>query len=147
MDSQSLESAVFLAGRRRTTAWQKIVVGSISAVLLLAVVIGVVHTVSRSSKPVDRASSEEKIDIGSLSKSIESLCQLTDYKEACLRTLSSVSSDNKTADPKAAVTASIKVTLAEFNLAVTNSKNIGNGTTVFSHFTLRACMHMLHGLI
>lgn len=125
------------------TTLKKIIVGAISTIFLLAVVIGIVHNVIRSPKSDHHhiGSSEEKIDVAAVTKSIDSLCQLTDYKETCIQTLNSVSTDNKTTDPKLAVTASIKSTLAEYGQFIAKSKNIGNGTTVFYAFTcIHACM-------
>lgn len=129
---KSFSSSYFVISGRMT---KKIILAGVSAMLLVAVVIGAVSGVMRSTNNF-KISSQEKIKIHTVSRSIESICQITDYKEACLETLNAASPDNKTADPKTIVTASIKATFTEFSQAAGKSKEISTETMVLFYFIL-----------
>ncbi|KMZ65989.1 pectin methylesterase, family CE8 [Zostera marina] len=109
---------------------QKILLGGVSALLLVAVVIGVMAGVMRSTSPIgdDFEKPTNKNNINIVSKSIDSLCHITDYKDTCVDTLSNVNDDNGSPDPKSIVTAAIKATSVEFEIAFQKSKTMGEAT-------------------
>lgn len=125
---------------------QKIIFVGISSLLLVAVILGVVAGVMRSTTNQIEVPSKHKIRINAVSKSVGSLCQVTDYKEECVETLSSASTDQKTADPKECIVATIKKTFTAFTDALKHSKNMGQATTLVRENII--CMHVnfnVHG--
>lgn len=125
---------------------QKIIIVGVSALLLVAVILGIVAGVMHSTNHIE-APVKHRIRINTVAKSVGSLCQVTDYKEECVDTLSTASTDQKTADPKEIVIATIKDAFTAFTEALQKSKDIANACEDSAvrdlqnlKFYARACM-------
>ncbi|AQK44014.1 pectin methylesterase1 [Zea mays] len=77
----------------------KALLGGLSAILVVAVVVGVVATVTRSGKKAgDNFTVPGEASLATSGKSVKSLCAPTLYKESCEKTLSQAT--NGTENPK-----------------------------------------------
>ncbi|MQM23939.1 hypothetical protein Taro_057009 [Colocasia esculenta] len=102
---------------------KKVAVMSISAVLLVAMVVGVAVTATRMRNG-DDASSEGQGngDVSASVKAIESFCQPTDYKQSCVSALTKATGSNIT-DPA-------ELVKLAFNVAVDEIRNVFNHSAV-----------------
>ncbi|KAL6652620.1 hypothetical protein ACP70R_011545 [Stipagrostis hirtigluma subsp. patula] len=103
---------------------QKFLLGGIGAILVVAVVVGVVATVTRSgNKAGDNFTVPGEANLATSGKSVKSLCAPTLYKDSCEQTLTQAS--NGTENPKEVFTAVAKTALDSIKAAVERSKTIG----------------------
>lgn len=102
----------------------KALLGGLSAVLVVAVVVGVVATVTRSGKKAgDSFTVPGEASLATSGKSVQSLCAPTLYKESCEKTLSGAT--NGTENPKDVFHSVAKVALESVKSAMEQSKSIG----------------------
>jgi len=102
----------------------KALLGGLSAILVVAVVVGVVATVTRSGKKAgDNFTVPGEASLATSGKSVKSLCAPTLYKESCEKTLSQA--NNGTENPKDVFHSVAKVALESVKSAVEQSKAIG----------------------
>jgi pectinesterase len=102
----------------------KALLGGLSAILVVAVVVGVVATVTRSGKKAgDNFTVPGEASLATSGKSVKSLCAPTLYKESCEKTLSQAT--NGTENPKEVFHSVAKVALESVQTAVEQSKSIG----------------------
>ncbi|KAK1683625.1 hypothetical protein QYE76_044473 [Lolium multiflorum] len=98
--------------------------GGLGAILVVAVVVGVVATVTHSgSKAGDNFTVPEEATLATSGKSVQSLCAPTLYKESCEKTLTSAS--NGTENPKEVFSAMAKTAMESIKSAVEHSRTIG----------------------
>lgn len=88
---------------------------ALSSMLLVAMVIGVAVTVTRSDDSTD----EDSGGLSTTTKSVEAVCQPTDYKETCVSTLSS--SAGGISDPKELIRISFHIAIKYVGQAINNS--------------------------
>ncbi|KAI6692851.1 hypothetical protein NL676_020561 [Syzygium grande] len=100
----------------------KVVATTVSVLLVVGVCIGVI--VSMKGK----GGSENGDQISSSSKSVAAICAPTDYKQACVDSLSGVAK-NESASPKELIQAAIQSTLEEVKAALNKSGSIGSSAT------------------
>ncbi|AQK44023.1 pectin methylesterase1 [Zea mays] len=98
----------------------KALLGGLSAILVVAVVVGVVATVTRSGKKAgDNFTVPGEASLATSGKSVKSLCAPTLYKESCEKTLSQAT--NGTENPKEVFHSVAKVALESVQTAVEQS--------------------------
>ena len=103
---------------------QNFLLGGLGAILVVAVVVGVVATVTHSgSKAGDNFTVPGEANLATSGKSVQSLCAPTLYKESCEKTLTSAS--NGTENPKEVFTTMAKSAMDSIKSAVERSKAIG----------------------
>ncbi|AQK44018.1 pectin methylesterase1 [Zea mays] len=103
----------------------KALLGGLSAILVVAVVVGVVATVTRSGKKAgDNFTVPGEASLATSGKSVKSLCAPTLYKESCEKTLSQAT--NGTENPKEVFHSVAKVALESVQTAVEQSKSISS---------------------
>ncbi|KAL3843506.1 hypothetical protein ACJIZ3_000909 [Penstemon smallii] len=96
---------------------KKIAIVSVCSLILVAMVVAL--TIGSSSKEDD---TKEVRDITASQKAIKTICQSTDYKEACVDSLKS--SGNNTTDPKELIELAFEASIKYINEAVHNSSAI-----------------------
>ncbi|EAY94388.1 hypothetical protein OsI_16156 [Oryza sativa Indica Group] len=107
---------------------QKFLLGGVGAILVVAVVVGVVATVTRSgNKAGDNFTVPGEANLATSGKSVESLCAPTLYKESCEKTLTTATSG--TENPKEVFSTVAKSALESIKSAVEKSKAIGEAKT------------------
>lgn len=84
----------------------KIVVTGISLILVVGVVLGVVASINRHGSNDNNSADNMSASM----KAVTSICAPTDYKEACVRSLSPVA-QNGTTDPKVFLLAAVNMTI------------------------------------
>ncbi|XP_023916685.1 probable pectinesterase/pectinesterase inhibitor 21 [Quercus suber] len=102
---------------------KKIAIIGVSSVLLVAMVAAVAVGVTRnhgSSKTNGNANNGG--DVSTSNKAIQTLCQPTDYRETCEKTLTSAAGN--TSDYKALIKAGFQVGVEELNKAIANSTTL-----------------------
>ncbi|XP_042475736.1 pectinesterase-like [Macadamia integrifolia] len=109
----------------------KAIVAGVSLILVVGVVVGVVAGISRSGKSTNDASGNIDNNLSTGMKAVKTICEPTDYKDVCMRTLGTVA-NNGTANPKdfikVAVSSTMDVVKTAMEKATTLSKNIDNST-------------------
>nr|CAD1826408.1 unnamed protein product [Ananas comosus var. bracteatus] len=105
---------------------KKVLLGAVSAVLLVAAVVGVVAVTVRSTHRAGDNFSAPGGDLVTSSKSITALCAPTLYRESCERTLSVAV--NNTADPGQVIKAAVQLALDEVQAVAQKSGDIGKGS-------------------
>ncbi|KAF5189044.1 Pectinesterase/pectinesterase inhibitor [Thalictrum thalictroides] len=108
----------------------RVVVASISVILVVGVVIGVVATVSRGS---DGNGKENNGGLATGLKAVETLCGPTEYKDVCMKTLSPIAEKNSNASPKDLMKSTFEAAFNEVNKALEKSTSLGNGVTNSSY--------------
>ncbi|CAL9090372.1 unnamed protein product [Musa acuminata var. zebrina] len=98
----------------------KAIFGAVSAVLLVAAVIGVVATVVSSNHKTD--ASEGDGSLTTTSKSVSAFCAKTDYQADCERTIGSAI--NGSSSPKEVIQASFQAAIDEIQAAFHLSNNV-----------------------
>jgi pectinesterase len=100
--------------------------GGLSAILVVAVVVGVVATVTRSgNKAGDNFTVPGEATMATSGKSVTSLCAPTLYKESCEKTLTHAT--NGSENPKEVFQALAKTALQSVKSAYERSQSIGEG--------------------
>ncbi|KAJ0988341.1 hypothetical protein J5N97_006697 [Dioscorea zingiberensis] len=101
---------------------KKFLIGGLSVVLVVAVVIGVVATVTRSNQKSSGGDVVDTTSVAATSHDITGICTGTDFQETCVKSLSKVL--NGTTSPKDALKASIGAVIDEFNVAFNRVRDI-----------------------
>ncbi|KAM0936374.1 putative pectinesterase [Dioscorea sansibarensis] len=99
---------------------KKFLIAGISVILVVAVAIGIVATITHSNQKtgdVDNATS-----VASASHDVTGICTGTDFQETCVKSLSKVL--NGTTSPQDALRASIGLVIDEFNVSVNRAREI-----------------------
>ncbi|KAL7178214.1 hypothetical protein ACSBR2_031379 [Camellia fascicularis] len=94
---------------------KKAAIIGISSILLVAMVVAVTVSVSRNNS----SSSSKGDEISTSTKAVQQICQPTDYKEACVKSLSE--SAGNTSDPKELIKTAFNVAVKEISAAIQNS--------------------------
>lgn len=102
----------------------KFVVIGISVFLVVGVVLGVIVGVGNRTTTTD---SSEK-DLATSGKAANTICDPTEYKEACMMSMGNVVS-NGTATPKDFIQAAIDVTIEQVKAALNHSGHMSQGVT------------------
>lgn len=100
----------------------KFIVSGVAIVLVVGVVIGIIASVSHTG------SSSKDDNASTTSKSVSAICSPTDYKDACIKTLSSYA-NNQSATPKDFIQTALQATIQEVKAGLQKSGVIGNGTS------------------
>ncbi|XWS39008.1 hypothetical protein CRYUN_Cryun18bG0013100 [Craigia yunnanensis] len=99
----------------------KVAVISICSVFLVAMVVAVVVGVNRSRGGSDNGGGATPTgDISTSTKAIKSICQPTDYKQACEQSLSSAN----TTDPKELIRVGFQAAISEIEKVIANSTTV-----------------------
>jgi len=93
----------------------KVALGGVSIILVVGVCIGVIASVTNRNSS-DQGNSDKDV-LSTTSKSVAAICAPTQFKQACVDTLGSVS-NNESALPKDFIQAAIHVTLQELQAAL-----------------------------
>ncbi|GMY27780.1 probable pectinesterase/pectinesterase inhibitor 21 [Fagus crenata] len=101
---------------------KKIAVIGVSSVLLIAMVAAVAVGVSRSHGSSKANADNNGDQLSTSNKAIKTLCQPTDYKETCEKTLASAAGN--TTDYKQLINAGFQVAVAELNKGIENSTTL-----------------------
>ncbi|CAN4094952.1 unnamed protein product [Withania somnifera] len=99
------------------TGKKKIAIAGIASILLVACVVGTALTVTKKNED-SSSSSAIGGQVSTSSKSIETMCQPTPYKETCEKSLESA---KNTSDPKELVRAAFENTVNEIASSIKNS--------------------------
>ncbi|XP_047313064.1 probable pectinesterase/pectinesterase inhibitor 21 [Impatiens glandulifera] len=123
---------------------QRVVVLGFSSMLLVAMVIGVAVTVTKEDDP-----SSDGVNSSGLStttKSVEAVCQSTDYKDTCVTTLSS--SAGGTSDPKELIKIAFNVAIKYVGDAMNNSTVLQQAESdPVTHAAYESCKELLQDSI
>ncbi|OVA16653.1 Pectinesterase [Macleaya cordata] len=114
----------------------KVAAVGVSLILVVGVVIGVVASVGYFGHKNGDSSSGAKSDDTHMSagmKAVTTICGPTEYKEACIRTLSPVAANNGSTNPKDLVKAAIQVALDEVQKAVEHSMSLANDDKIINN--------------
>ncbi|XP_009800039.1 probable pectinesterase/pectinesterase inhibitor 13 [Nicotiana sylvestris] len=123
----------------------KLVAFGLSLIVVVGVVIAVIVGTNRANN--DSSSHDDKDDkvLATTSKSIASVCSQTDYKKACVNSLSSMA-NNQSATPKDFIEKAIEVAIQEVRAGMERSASIGKAE---AHDSLQKmatedCKDLLH---
>ncbi|PIA50735.1 hypothetical protein AQUCO_01200160v1 [Aquilegia coerulea] len=106
----------------------KAVLASISLILVVGVVIGVVAVVSRGS-----GNGKDSGGLATGMKAVDTLCAPTEYKDVCIKTLSPVAEKNINVSPKDLMQKTFEAVVNEVNKALEKSASLGNSVTNSSY--------------
>lgn len=95
----------------------KVIGGIVALIVVVGAVCGIVAGVAYSG-------SGKKKDVSTTSKSVEAICNPTDYKEQCVESLSSLA-ENGSATPQDYIQAAISYTLKQVEIALNRSSGMG----------------------
>ncbi|XP_057958456.1 probable pectinesterase/pectinesterase inhibitor 21 [Malania oleifera] len=102
---------------------KKVAIIGVSSIVLVAMVVAVAVGVShRQGSSAGTGSSSGSGDISTTTKAVKAICQPTDYKETCEKTLSSAAGN--TSDPKELIKAGFQVAMNEIREAAKNSTTL-----------------------
>ncbi|KAK4338880.1 hypothetical protein RND71_040342 [Anisodus tanguticus] len=90
----------------------KIAIAGLASILVVACVVAAAVTVSKKN------SSDSSSDISTSSKSVKAMCEPTDYKEACEKSLASA---KNTTDPKELIKVAFESTITDIKNAIKNT--------------------------
>ncbi|KAK9086202.1 hypothetical protein Syun_028596 [Stephania yunnanensis] len=107
----------------------KIVVVGISLILVVGVIIGVVVTVTRGEHVTNNRVSPATDTLSSGMKAVTAICSPTDYKEACMNSLSPIAKQNSSVSTKDLFKAVFDVTIEGVKKAMEKSGTLGKGAT------------------
>ncbi|KAK1291658.1 putative pectinesterase/pectinesterase inhibitor 28 [Acorus calamus] len=119
-------------GTGRGSSAKKYVAGGLSAVLLIAVVLGVVAVTLRSTHHIgsnvpDPTSSSAGDGLSTSAQYVSSFCASTDYKDTCQKSLGPLLTAKS--GPKEVVTAAIKVAIGGVQVGLDKAKDVAKGVT------------------
>ncbi|XP_043726030.1 pectinesterase-like [Telopea speciosissima] len=102
----------------------KAIVAGVSLILVVGVVVGLVAGISKGGKSSEE-STTTNVDnnLSSAMKAVKTICEPTDYKETCMRTLGSVA-NNGTANPKDFIQAAVTATMEEVKAAMKKADSL-----------------------
>ncbi|KAI3421538.1 uncharacterized protein J3R85_012150 [Psidium guajava] len=125
------------SGQGKRTAYA---VGGVGIVFVVAVVIGVAVSTSSSSSSQSNAGTSS--DVSTSMKAIQAICQPTDYREACVSSLSSAGGNNT--DPKDLIQTGFQVAINQVKAAIQNSTVVKDlAKDPRSQEALETCQHLL----
>jgi len=102
---------------------KKYAIIGVSSILLVAMVAAVAVGVSRSGGHDDSSTNNNnQSGVSTSKKAIQAICQPTDYKETCEKSLSSAAGN--TTDPKELIKVAFHVAIQEINAAIANSTTL-----------------------
>ncbi|CAI9759208.1 unnamed protein product [Fraxinus pennsylvanica] len=121
----------------------KVAISAVSLVLVVGVVIGMVAVVHRSDSP-----DNDQHNMSASMKAVTTICAPTSYKDACVRSLESVS-NNQTATPKDYIMAVIQATLDEVkkSFEVTGKTAVNKDDDPYDHMAVEDCKDLLDDAI
>ncbi|KAL6960305.1 pectinesterase [Sarracenia purpurea var. burkii] len=119
----------------------KFVIFGVSGILVVGAVIGLI--VGINNHKASSTSSSGGDPLATTSKSVATICSQTDYKEACVNSLSSVA-NNQSATPEDYVRAAIQYTIQEVKTALSSSSNIKKSANdSYNHMAMEDCEELL----
>ncbi|XP_022722872.1 probable pectinesterase/pectinesterase inhibitor 21 [Durio zibethinus] len=98
----------------------KVAVISICSVFLVAMVVAVAVGVNRSQSGSDNGGGASSGEISTSTKAVKAICQPTDYKESCEKSLSNAN----TTDPKELVKIGFQAAISEIEKVIANSTTV-----------------------
>ncbi|XP_059289587.1 pectinesterase-like [Lycium ferocissimum] len=101
----------------------KLVAFGVSLILVVGVVIAVIVGTNHTKNSSGNGDKDDQV-LSSTSKSVASVCSQTDYKKACVNSLTSMA-NNQTATPKDFIQKAIEVAIQEVKAAMERSASIG----------------------
>ncbi|KAK9147139.1 hypothetical protein Sjap_007042 [Stephania japonica] len=121
----------------------KIVVVGISLILVVGVIIGVIVTVNRGGHS-DNGVLPAKDTLSTGMKAVTAICSPTDYKEACINSLSPIAKQNSSVSTKDLFKAVFDVTIEGVKKAMEKSGTLGKGLTNSTQkMALEDCQELL----
>ncbi|KAL9237715.1 hypothetical protein vseg_012231 [Gypsophila vaccaria] len=102
---------------------RRIAVIGISSLMLIAMIAAVavgLKDIGKNSHDETNAEDDSHGDLSTSTKSVQSLCQTTDYRQACIKSLS----HTNTSDPKELIKAGFEAAMEKIEGALENSKTI-----------------------
>lgn len=121
----------------------KVAVASVSMILVVGVVIGCVIGFGHRSTGHQE---EVKNEVSAGMKAVETLCGPTDYKDACVRSLTPLA-NNGTTDPKELIKGAIQVIAGEVQKAAEQSVTLANDAKNSNNATLKAALESCKGYL
>ncbi|XP_030551323.1 probable pectinesterase/pectinesterase inhibitor 21 [Rhodamnia argentea] len=127
------------SGRGKRTAYA---IGGVGIVFVVAVVIGVAVSTSSRSSSSSQSNAGTSSDVSTSMKAIQAICQPTDYREACVSSLSSAGGNNT--DPKDLIQTGFQVAINQVKAAIHNSTVVKDlAKDPRSQEALETCQHLL----
>ena len=118
----------------------KVVVSAVSLILVVGVIVGIVSVTRLHGK--DHSDSAGAAAMSSM-KVVASICSATNYKDACIQSLTPVAK-NGSATPKDYIQASLLVTIDEIKRSMKNSENLVQATNdSMTQMALDDCKELL----
>lgn len=122
----------------------KLVAFGLSLIVVVGVIIAVIVGTNRANDSSSHDDNDDKV-LATTSKSIASVCSQTDYKKACVNSLSSMA-NNQSATPKDFIEKAIEVAIQEVRAGMERSASIGKAE---AHDSLQKmatedCKDLLH---
>ncbi|KAK9666112.1 hypothetical protein RND81_14G161200 [Saponaria officinalis] len=102
---------------------RRIAVLGVSSLMLIAMIAAVaigIKDMGKKSHDTDHAGEDDHGDLSTSTKSVQSLCQTTDYRQTCLKSLS----HTNTSDPKELIKSGFEAAMEKIKGALENSKTI-----------------------
>ncbi|RZC48786.1 hypothetical protein C5167_017212 [Papaver somniferum] len=121
----------------------KVAAASVSLILVVGVVIGCVIGFGHRSTGHQE---EVKNEVSAGMKAVETLCGPTDYKDACVRSLTPLA-NNGTTDPKELIKGAIQVIAGEVQKAAEQSVALANDAKNSNNATLKAALESCKGYL
>ncbi|XP_010039612.2 probable pectinesterase/pectinesterase inhibitor 21 [Eucalyptus grandis] len=126
-------------GRGKRTAYA---VGGVGIVFVVAVVIGVAISVGSRSSGSSQSSAGTGSGASTSMKSIQSICEPTDYRETCVKSLSAAGGNST--DPKDLIRTGFQVAINQVKAAIENSTVVKDlAKDPRSKQALETCQHLL----
>lgn len=118
----------------------KFMIGGFAGILVVAAVVGVIVGVHKSSSGDSKNGGDV---LSTTSKSVSSICSTTDYKQACVDSLSSVA-NNQSATPKDYLQAALDYTVQAMKAALANTSAIGKSANdSYNKMAVQDCQELL----
>ncbi|KAK1387530.1 Pectinesterase [Heracleum sosnowskyi] len=99
---------------------KKVTIIGLSSIVLVAVVVAVAVTEYKHSVPGDASGGSATNEVSTSNKAIKTVCQSTDYKDACVQSLSSSNST----DPKELIKTGFRAAMSDINDVISKSKTL-----------------------
>ncbi|KAI6684108.1 hypothetical protein NL676_030021 [Syzygium grande] len=117
-------------------------IGGVGIVFVVAVVIGVAVSASSRSSSSSQSSAGTSGGVSTSMKAIQAICQPTDYREACMSSLSSAG--RNTTDPKDLIQMGFQAAIKQVKAAIKNSTVVKDlAKDPRSKQALETCQHLL----
>ncbi|KAF6172232.1 hypothetical protein GIB67_024854 [Kingdonia uniflora] len=106
----------------------KVAAVGVSLILVVGVIVGVIASVSHNNSGNGApAASTSSSGLSAGMKAVQTICAPTDYKEACISSLTPVAQNGTNVTPKVLLQAAFEATMTEVNKALDKSGSIGKG--------------------